>query len=134
MKQIVADGGCACGAVRYSIKGELKWAGYCHCEACRRHSSSPFTAFFCVNESDMMFMGESLNTYTSSSGVERGFCKECGSHMSYASSKRAGEIDLYIASLDFPERIQPTSHYHWNERLPWLEIHDDLEKISDEET
>ncbi|MEM9331706.1 MAG: GFA family protein [Pseudomonadota bacterium] len=128
MTDIVADGGCLCGAVRFSIKGSLLWSGHCHCESCRRQTSSPMTTYFCVRESDMMFHGESLEIYESSEGVERSFCKICGTPMSYTNQSRPGEIDLYVASLDFPEKLSPEKHMCWEERLPWLSISDDLPK------
>ncbi|MEM9278659.1 MAG: GFA family protein [Pseudomonadota bacterium] len=128
MREIVADGGCLCGAVRYTVKGELLWSGYCHCESCRRQTSSPVACFFGVYEKDMMFHGESLAIYESSQGVERSFCKVCGSPISYVTRERPGEIELYTATLDFPERVAPTEHVHWHERLPWFCIKDNLPK------
>lgn len=133
MVEIVADGGCLCGSVRYTLKGELLWAGHCHCESCRRQTSSPITSFFCVYEKDMMFMGNALETYASSKGVERGFCKKCGTPMYYMNENRPGEIDLYATSLDNPENYKPLAHYHWDEKLSWLHADDNLPKENHEE-
>ena len=128
MAQIIADGGCLCGAVRYSVKGEVLWTCFCHCESCRRQTSSPVTAFFCIREQDMMFHGENLAFYESSPGVERGFCNKCGTPMSYAHKDRPGEIDLYAMTLDDPSKFEAQKHSFWNERVNWLNIEDGLEK------
>jgi len=128
MRELIADGGCLCGAVRYSINGEMHWAGYCHCESCRKQTASPLTAYVSIDESAVMFHGETVSTFQSSEGVERGFCGKCGTPVSYKTTERPGEIELYLASLDVPQAVLPQSHVHWGERLPWLEIHDDLEK------
>ncbi len=134
MAEIVADGGCLCGAVRYTLKGELLWAGHCHCESCRRQTSSPITSFFSIYEKDMMFHGDkSIGTYQSSADVERGFCKECGTPIYYMNKTRAGEIDLYAASLDNPENYKPQFHYHWDEKLSWLHMNDGLPKEKQED-
>jgi len=126
MKELIADGGCLCGSVRYTIKGELIWSGYCHCESCRRHTSSPVASFIDVHEKDMMFHGENLTTYNSSENVERAFCNVCGTPISYLTKERPGEIQLYTATLDFPENVQPSEHVHCSEKLPWFSIDDDL--------
>ena len=76
----------------------------------------------------MMFHGNNLSVYRSSEGVERGFCGKCGSPISFRTEDRPGEMELYTASLDFPEKVVPQAHVHWGERLPWLAILDDLKK------
>ncbi len=134
MVEIVADGGCLCGAVRYTLKGELLWAGHCHCESCRRQTSSPVTSFFTIYEKDMMFHGDkSIGTYISSKDVERGFCKQCGSPIYYMNNSRAGEIDLYAMTLDDPERFTPQSHAFLEEKISWLHLNDGLPKTEQEE-
>ncbi|MGI9349993.1 MAG: GFA family protein [Rhizobiaceae bacterium] len=120
-------------AVRYSVKGDILWSSYCHCESCRRQTSSPVTAFFGIREQDMMFHGDSFSVYQSSPGVERGFCNKCGTPVSNSHGDRAGEINLYTASLDFPEKLPPAYHYHWDEHLPWLKIVDELPRFEGED-
>jgi hypothetical protein len=41
-------GHCLCGATRYSFSGPMLWRAHCHCESCRRNTSSPITTFFAV--------------------------------------------------------------------------------------
>src|SRR5207237_1659221 len=36
---------CYCGAVEIELRGEPLEMGYCHCEACRRYSAAPVSAF-----------------------------------------------------------------------------------------
>ncbi len=126
MTVVTADGGCLCGAVRYSVKGELLWTGYCHCESCRRHTSSPVASFTCFWEKDAMFHGDNLGVYKSSPEVERTFCKVCGTPISYMISSRPGELQLYTMTLDFPEKMTPMEHVHCEEQLPWFRVDDEL--------
>ncbi len=39
------SGTCYCGAVTIEASGEPLEMGYCHCEACRRYSGAPLSAF-----------------------------------------------------------------------------------------
>ncbi len=41
MKEIVLEGGCHCGAIRYRIEGPPPESGYCHCRDCQQTSGSP---------------------------------------------------------------------------------------------
>ena len=64
--------------------------------------------------------------YRSSKIATRGFCPTCGTQMSFESTRWPGEIHLYGASLDDPERYAPGLHCHTQERLSWLHIEDNL--------
>jgi hypothetical protein len=101
-------------------------AGHCHCESCRRATSSPITTFFVVRRSDVAFTGETFRHYPSSPGVSRGFCGRCGSPMSYETERRPDQIDLYMASLDAGQSVPIREHWHWEEHLVWLNVVDDL--------
>lgn len=46
--------------------------------------------------------------------------------MSYQSTRWPDETHLYAASLDDPGAFVPTAHYHWDERVDWLDIRDNL--------
>lgn len=121
-------GHCLCGAVRFRVRGLAKRAGHCHCESCRRATSSPVTTFFTAARANTDLDGDSLRFFASSPGVERGFCGTCGSPMSYATDARPAEIDLYVASLDAGLSVPIEEHDHWGERVGWLTIIDDLPK------
>lgn len=121
-------GHCLCGNVRFTVRGTVKGAGHCHCESCRRAASSPVTSFFTVPRADAVLAGESLRFYVSSPGVRRGFCGQCGSPMSFETDRRPDDIDLYVASLDNGQSVSISEHWHWDERVDWLNISDDLPK------
>ena len=75
----MTSGGCLCGAVRFEFAGAPLWAGYCHCESCRRATGAPVAAFIGVQQSAVSFSGEPPSVFPSSPGVERWFCGACGS-------------------------------------------------------
>jgi hypothetical protein len=121
-------GHCLCGAVRYRTAGPIRSSGHCHCESCRRATSSPITTFFTVPREGTELGGEGLRFYASSSGVRRGFCGTCGSPMSFETERRPDEIDLYVASLDAGLSVPIREHWHWDERVDWLNVEDELPK------
>lgn len=119
-------GRCLCGEITYEFDGAENWRSYCHCESCRRNTSSPVTAFFGVPRAAFRFTGRAPAVYASSPGVRRLFCGRCGSPMAYETDRRPHEIDLYAASLEDPERYRPDAHTHVAERLSWFDVRDDL--------
>jgi hypothetical protein len=127
---ISKTGRCLCGNIRYSYTGAVVWTAHCHCESCRRNTSSPVTTFFAVPLEGFSFSGET-GAYQSSPGVTRRFCINCGTPMSYENEELPGEIHLYAASLDEHGDFAPQRHDFWNERVPWLNIADPLPKLEE---
>ena len=121
-------GRCLCGNVRYEFGGSILWAAHCHCKSCRRNTSSPVTTLFAVEKKRCKFLGDETGAYHSSPGVVRRFCKNCGTPVSYEWSERPDHIHLYAAGLDDSSGLSVERHDFWNERVPWLSIHDDLPK------
>jgi hypothetical protein len=121
-------GGCFCGAVRFSITAEPIWSAYCHCDSCRRATAAPVAAFVGFAEDGVRFDGDARRIFSSSSGVERSYCANCGTPLSYRSTRWPGEIHLYTPTFDHPEAYPPTFHVHWAEKLSWLVVTDTLPK------
>ena len=119
-------GRCLCGAVTFAVDGAPLKVVHCHCESCRRATSSPITTFVIVKRADVRYTRGAPATYASSPGVQRSFCGSCGSPLAYESAQRADMVDLYACSLSDPAAIVPEAHVHIDEQLPWLETHDDL--------
>jgi hypothetical protein len=121
-------GSCLCGEVSFEFHGPESWVAHCHCESCRRATSSPFTTFFGVPRTAYRFTGRKPGIYESSPGVRRLFCSRCGSHVAYDAEKHPHEIHFYAASLEDHRGLSPQAHVHWAERVPWIELADTLPK------
>ena len=119
-------GRCLCGSVRYEFDGGPVMTAYCHCDSCRRHSSSPVAAFVLVRGDSVRFTGEAPRIYESSPGVQRSFCGTCGSPISYWTDRRPDIVDLYAGTLEDMSALPPTLHVHTREQLPWFEVIDGL--------
>lgn len=119
-------GHCLCGEISFAYSGPENWRGHCHCDSCRRNTSSPFTTFFGVSRDAYRFTGKDPSIYHSSPGVRRLFCANCGTPMAYESDKYPEETHFYAASLEDSKDFSPQFHVHYAEKVRWVELSDDL--------
>ena len=120
------EGGCQCGAVRYRVTGAPLMAALCHCSMCRRANAAPAVAWALFDQAQVKFLANTPTPYESSPGAQRGFCGRCGTPISFTADYIPGLIDLTIGSLDEPARVPPEFHYWEAQRLPWLQLGDQL--------
>lgn len=120
------SGHCLCKAVRFQTTGEPKWVAFCHCESCRRATSSPVAAYVSFRVDQVAFIGEAPATFRSSPGVERAFCGRCGSPIWYRNDDLAGDVHLFLASFEDDWNWQPEKHDFYSEHLPWMTRGDSL--------
>ena len=130
MREKPVTGRCLCGDIRYEYRGAPVKILHCHCESCRRHTSSPVTTAVCVARDCFRYIGSEPVTYVSSPGVRRTHCGRCGSPMTYQSDRNANQVDILIGTLDDPAAIAPTYHVHVAEQLPWFETADLLPRYA----
>lgn len=123
-------GRCLCGSVTFQFSGEPNWTVHCHCESCRRATSSPMTTWVSVPTSKFAFTKGSPRYFHSSSGVKRGFCENCGSPLTYENHRLPNEIHFYAASLTNSTRVTPTKHVFVSEQVAWLEAADALPRFA----
>ena len=124
------EGRCLCGTITFQYEGSPNWTLHCHCESCRRATSSPLTTWISVPRRIFSFTKGTPRYFCSSPGVRRGFCESCGSPLTYESERVPEEVHLYAASLLDPRAVSPSRHVFTVEQLPWLEILDDLPRYA----
>jgi hypothetical protein len=110
------DGGCACGAVRFQVRGEHVRGGICHCMTCRKAHASPFNAFVIFPRDRVVFHGV-LREWQSSADYARAFCPACGSRVCGLSP---GEVELSMGSFDAVGRFRPQYESWIGRREPWV--------------
>jgi hypothetical protein len=125
-----SEGRCLCGSITFRFEGRPNWTLYCHCDSCRRATSSPVTTWISVPREGFHITKGSPRYYASSPGVRRGFCENCGSPLSYESERVPNEVHLYAASLLDPCAVEPSRHVFTSEQLPWFEVSDDLPRYA----
>lgn len=126
MSKTKISGHCYCGAIKFEINGKSNWVGHCHCESCRRASGSVMTTFAGFKPEQVAFTGVMPNRYTTSDGVTRSFCGQCGSPVSFELDSRRDEIHLHLGLFDDLEQVKPENHSFIDEKPSWLHADEHL--------
>jgi hypothetical protein len=110
--ETIRRGGCACGRVRYEVRGEPYRVGICHCADCRKESGSAFTFYGDWRPDQFSSSGE-VGTFNG-----RSFCPTCGSH---TFNLAPDQIEIRLGTLDdAPAELAPTWEGWTKRREPWL--------------
>lgn len=110
-------GGCQCGKVRYRAEDPRGHASVCYCRMCQRASGGPFMAFVSFPD-DRVHWSQPPAIFASSNAAERGFCRDCGTPLSFRYLGRP-YIGLTINSLDDPEAVQPEMRLSAPSEVSW---------------
>jgi hypothetical protein len=123
------EGSCACGRVRYEIRGNLVGPEtYCHCWRCRKHSGSSFGTTVGVAARDFVVIAgeESLSSWESSPGVRRHFAGCCGSPIFKRDQASPTFLGFRLGTLDTDPQVSAALHFMVGSKAPWVEISDAL--------
>jgi hypothetical protein len=96
-------GQCLCGAITISASSEDNSVGACHCKSCRRWGGGPFMEIDC-GQAVTIDGEEHLSVFNSSDWAERGFCRNCGTHLFYR-LKGSGQHMVPIGLFDDREDL-----------------------------
>lgn len=105
------DGGCLCGAIRYSISGEPLVTAVCHCTHCQKQGGSAFSVVAVVTDSQYSQTGVTRvygDTGDSGKGVQRHFCGDCGSPIVSLVEAMPGLTMVKAGTLDDPKGLKPS--------------------------
>ncbi len=110
-------GGCQCGAVRYALRSEPTGASICHCRMCQKAFGNYFAPFTGDRLKDLAWKRGAPAIFKSSELVERGFCRDCGTPLTYRKIEK-DRISVSVGSLDEPARIRMEKQDGIESRLP----------------
>jgi len=117
------DGGCLCGAIRYTVTAEPVRVTFCHCRFCQRGSGAAYAVEPIFNKPDFAVTKGTTSTYAHRS-EESGklltinFCANCGTKL-YLDFERFPEAcGVYAGTFDDP---------NWFSRTPDVARHIFLE-------
>lgn len=124
-----ADGGCACGAVRYRIEQEPLFVHCCHCTWCQRETGSAFVLNALVETDQVTLLSgqtEAVDTPSESGkGQEIHRCPTCQvalwSHFGGAGKNVAF---VRVGTLDDPSRCPPDIHLFTRSKQDWVRLDD----------
>jgi hypothetical protein len=122
-------GSCACGEVRYEIRGELVGPlGHCHCWQCRKHSGASFgtTAGVKAEEFSIVVGEDRMSSWESSPGIHRFFASCCGSPIYKRYDVAPQVFGFRLGTLDTDPGKLVEQHIYVSSKVPWIEIRDGL--------
>lgn len=123
----IYEGGCLCGALRYALNGKPEWAAHCHCRSCQKATGGSFTTWIGYQSKSFETTRGLLAKCSTSAGVERGFCAQCGTSLTFQAEERwPGQIHILAPTLDNPEMAKPKAHVNVGDQLPWVKLDDGL--------
>jgi len=122
----VLSGKCECGAVRYRVADEFRYAANCHCSNCRAATGSAFKPFAGIEREKLevtdgadrlLIWGDADNNHTR--------CAVCRSLL-YSVVRDGAYVHVALGSLADEPRVRPTEHIFVGSKAPWFEITDEL--------
>ena len=122
-------GSCLCGAVSYEVSGELGPINYCHCRRCRKATGSAFNTGAPVKASDFRLVageGDLGHFVNAATGLDRTFCRKCGSPIYSRRASAAEVIRVRVGTLDTPVTAKPAAHIYVASKAAWFDIRDDI--------
>jgi hypothetical protein len=112
-------GGCQCGAVRYAMHvSVVEKPHVCHCRMCQRATGGLFAALAGCPKDRLEWTRGEPALFASSSLATRGFCRDCGTPLTFAYNQKQARIYVTIGSLDDPARTPIERQYGAESKLP----------------
>lgn len=128
----ILTGDCQCGRVRYRVGIENDDAYLCHCRMCQRATGGFAAAFKNVKRADIVWEHQP-DRFASSPLAHRGYCRECGTPLTFEYDQSSRNLDLTLGSFDDPGQFRPTSHFGAESmHRQWLDTRGLPETRSDE--
>ena len=121
---------CLCGGIKLKVNGLLRHVSNCHCFQCMKTHGN-YSAYTNAKEKDVIFLKRrTLKWFRSSKKAKRGFCKKCGSTLSYCGEK-FGNDKIFIATVAFknPNLFPPTEQVFTCESLDWMNPNNKIPKF-----
>ena len=125
-------GGCACGALRYSIAGEPIVSNDCQCRDCQRESGAGHGSHMTFARSGVTVTGD-VSTWDmvgdSGNVKTRAFCPVCGAPVYMTFAAMPDLFTIRAASLDDPGRYRPQMVFYAIRGYAWDHLDPDLPKF-----
>ncbi|MFC0202907.1 GFA family protein [Novosphingobium soli] len=122
-EEIMHEGGCLCGAIRYKAVGDPVAVAICHCVNCQRNSGSAFSVNVIFPKQALTVEGApAIYEDKGDTGeiVRRFFCGTCGTPLESRSVFSAPEHAVVKAgTFDHPECFVPDCETYCISAMPW---------------
>ena len=115
----VLTGGCQCGAIRFALSAPPVRISICHCRMCQKATGAPFASLAEVALEHFEWTRGLPALFRSSSIAERGYCRECGTPLSFHHID-GPRIEVMTGAFDRPDRVVPIQQFGTESRLGWV--------------
>ncbi|WP_164157060.1 GFA family protein [Sandarakinorhabdus rubra] len=119
------EGGCLCGAVRYTTSAEPVMQAVCHCRNCQKQAGSGWSMIMGVPAAALSITGE-VKTYEdqgeSGGAVRRQFCSNCGSPLFSRVSAAPDLVFIKAGTLDDTSQFTPQMQFWTDSKQHWIEL------------
>lgn len=126
------EGGCLCGAVRYTLKARPLTVSACHCIDCKRLSGATNNLSITALRADLEHRGP-IATYrkTAASGRQADVirCAECGTRLWHEPQALPTQLFLMAGTLDDSSWAIPVAHIWVEQASPGAVFADDAVKV-----
>jgi hypothetical protein len=130
-KARVLAGKCECGAVRYRVADEFRYAANCHCSRCRAATGSAFKPFGGIEREKLeLTRGADGLLVHGEETLNDTRCAACGSLL-YSVVRDGEYVHVALGSLVDEPTIRPAGHIYVGSKAPWFEITDDLPQFEE---
>jgi hypothetical protein len=110
-----------CGAVRFTVEGELPAPDACHCTKCRKHSGHYFVSTDVPRSAVTIEGQDQVRWFQSSEKARRGFCSVCGASLFWDPLQRDW-IGIAMGAFDTPTRTRVALHVHLANKGDYYEL------------
>lgn len=122
----LVEGGCRCGAARYTLSVPAMPPVYCcHCHYCQSWSGSAFTEQVIVPAGALTATGPIVTYgYDTDSGATstHRFCGTCHTRLWNDNTRLPGYVVVRAGTLDTSDTLVPVAHIWVSRKQPWIVI------------
>jgi hypothetical protein len=125
MSDLVREGGCSCGAVRYRLTSEPLFTHCCHCLNCQRQTGSAFVINVLIEADRVELLAgdpEPVDVPRDDGTTQTIFrCPTC--RVAVFSQYGRPEVRFVRAgTLDDPASVAPDVHIYTRSKVPWVTL------------
>ena len=127
-------GSCLCGKTKFSLKGNPEMTVACHCNDCKKQTSSPFSIVSGYKKENVEFHDRSnlkqFNTVGDSGNeVRRFFCGNCGSPIYSDADVAPGVLYFKMGTVDDPSWVYPQIEIYTKDKINCAVMNDTVKSF-----
>ncbi len=133
----IHEGGCLCGDVRYTTRGNPAVVIVCHCTWCQRRTGTAFAVMASFERDQVRVTGKAVSTYRSKSDesgrwLDLEFCPACGTSIGFTLEWAPNVRAINSGTFDQPNWIstqkQKFHHIFTRSAQDWTQVTDHVHR------